>query len=339
MKRLVKRTLYLLYYIRKLDRKKFFQFLSYAASETGRSKMSILLDTAGSVYTYNISLLEYFQFRFYKKSREDRSLWAGTGYMYEYQLIMNPKRQREILDDKRLFSQNYKAFIHHQVASIQEFEEEPGLVDEMLQNPSGKIVLKLYNGKCGKQVLIKDNSDFREQDLIAFMKNQDYDLAEEFIEQHPALQEMSPSAVNTVRIFTQLDAEDKVVILGCRWRISVDRPVDNLAAGNIAAPVDTESGVVTGPAVYGDIDKPSEEFHPVTGVKIQGFQIPYWKETIEMIKAASKLHPQNRSIGWDVAITPEGPDLIEGNHDWCKLVYQLPLGVGLKHTLEEYLPS
>jgi hypothetical protein len=301
--------------------------------------MSIRLDVLGSVYKYNISLLEYFQFRFYKKDKAERASWAGTGYMYEYQLVMNPKRERDILDDKRLFSQNYKPFIHHQVSSIQEFENDPALVDDMLQNPSGKIVLKVYDGKCGKQVLIKETSEFRDKDLIAFMKKQDYDLAEEFIEQHPALQEMSPSAVNTVRIFTQLDSEDEVVILGCRWRISVDKPVDNLAAGNIAAPVDTESGILTGPAVYGDIDKPSEEFHPVTGVKIPGFQIPYWKETIEMIKAASKLHPQNRSIGWDVAITPEGPDLIEGNHDWCKLVYQLPLGTGLKHTLEEHLAS
>lgn len=336
---MIKRSLYLLYYIRQLDRKKYFHFLSYATKETGKSKCSIFFDSMGSVYKYNISLLEYFQFRFYKKDKKERSRWVGTGYMYEYQLIMNPRKQREILDDKRLFSQNYKPFIHHRVASLRELEDDPSMLDAMLQDPAGKIVLKVYDGKCGKQVLIKENSDFREQDLIAFMKDMDYDLAEEFIEQHPDLQQMSPSAVNTIRIFTQLDAQNEVVILGCRLRISVNRPVDNLAAGNIAAPVDTETGVITGPAVYGDIDKPSEEYHPVTGVKIPGFQIPFWKETIAMIKAASKLHPQNRSIGWDVAMTPRGPDLIEGNHDWCKLVYQLPLGVGLKHILEEYLPT
>ena len=43
---------------------------------------------------------------------------------------------------------------------------------------------------------------------------------------------------------------------------------------------------------------------------------------------------QNRSIGWDIVITPEGPGLIEGNHDWCKLVWQLPVGRGLKLLLE-----
>ena len=32
----------------------------------------------------------------------------------------------------------------------------------------------------------------------------------------------------------------------------------------------------------------------------------------------------------------EGPELIEGNHDWCKLLWQLPVNKGLKHVLEKY---
>lgn len=77
-----------------------------------------------------------------------------------------------------------------------------------------------------------------------------------------------------------------------------------------------------------------ESVHPVTGVAIEGFQIPYWPETLALVREASERHPQNRSIGWDIVITPEGPGLIEGNHDRCKLVWQLPVGRGLKHLLE-----
>jgi len=140
-----------------------------------------------------------------------------------------------------------------------------------------------------------------------------------------------------VRIITQLDADDQVLITGCRQRISVDSPVDNLAAGNLVAPIDLETGVINRPAVYSDITKSPETTHPITGVDIVGFQVPFWKECVELSLNAALLHPENRSVGWDIVVTENGPGLIEGNHDWCKLVWQLPVGKGLKHLLDEQL--
>ena len=60
--------------------------------------------------------------------------------------------------------------------------------------------------------------------------------------------------------------------------------MDNLAAGNIAAPIDDETGIISGSGVYSDITKAPESIHPVTGEKITGFQIPFLKETIELVK-------------------------------------------------------
>jgi len=55
------------------------------------------------------------------------------------------------------------------------------------------------------------------------------------------------------------------------------------------------------------------------------------------VKEAALCFPQNRSIGWDVAITSTGPQLLEANHDWCRLVWQLPVKKGLKPILENHL--
>ena len=34
-----------------------------------------------------------------------------------------------------------------------------------------------------------------------------------------------------------------------------------------------------------------------------------------MVKEAALMYPANRSIGWDIVVTEDGPGFIEGNHD------------------------
>ncbi len=331
----LKRFIYLGYYIKQLDRLKLKKFLDYSSKETGRSRASLLGDMLSSVFRYNISLLEYFQFRFFELSADERKKWAGTGYMYEFQLKMNPKNERLILDDKTLFYKHYSDFFIHKVANLDELKDK-SVINDLLSNPSGKLVFKVADGKCGAQVEIRNCSEFNGFDLLDFIKKNNYGLVEEFVNQHPEINSLSPSAVNTIRIFTQLNSEDEVKILGCRLRISVDSPVDNMAAGNLAAPIDERTGIVSGPAVYSDIEKSDCEIHPITNINIANFQVPFWSETIQLVTKAAKLHPQNRSIGWDVVITEKGPGLIEGNHDWCKLLWQLPVKKGLKKELDLY---
>lgn len=332
----LKRGLYLGYYLKQLDREKYRQFLNYTSQKTGRSKRVIVADIISSVFRYNISILEYFQFRFFELNEAEREKWAGTGYMYEYQLKMNPREHRQILDDKTLFYKNYGEFFVHQVADVNDLENKGGVADTMLSNPSGKVVFKEANGKCGAQVEIRACRDFNVRSMIEYMKSHNYGLAEEFIVQHPKINEMSPAAVNTVRVITQLNDHGGVDVLGSRFRISVDAPVDNMAAGNLAAPIDETTGRVTGPGVYSDITRSEEHYHPISHVKIDGFEIPYWNEILSMVKQAALVHPENRSIGWDVVVTEKGPGLIEGNHDWCKLLWQLPVKKGLKQWLKKY---
>lgn len=332
----MKRALYLGYYLKQLDRARFWLYLNYAHQRTGRPRLMLLTDVLQSVFIYNISLLDYFLFRFYELPNQARNAWAGTGFMYEYQLRMNPQESRQILQDKTLFYKHYSDFFVHTVADIHELETGPETAEKILKNPSGKVVFKVADGNCGKQVEIRNCGDFNPQGMIAYMHKRDFQLAEEFLIQHPELNRLSPAAVNTVRIFTQLDEAGEVVILGCRLRISVNAPVDNLAAGNLAAPIDEQTGRLNGPAVYSDITKPEEAYHPVTKVEINGFQIPFWEKALALARKAALLHPQNKSIGWDIVITKKGPGLIEGNHDWCKLLWQLPVRAGLKQILHNY---
>ena len=79
--------------------------------------------------------------------------------------------------------------------------------------------------------------------------------------------------------------------------------------------------------------------HPETNCEIKGFRIPYWQEVINLVKESSKVVPEVETIGWDIAITPNGPELVEGNDNWNKDSFQLSYGKGRKYLLEKYIEA
>ena len=324
---------YLAYYLKKMDWRLLTRFMNYVEDQKGWSSAKqwqyILTDSV----RFNISPLEYFQFRFFDLTDDEKAQWAGTGTMYEFQRKANPPESRLVLLDKRMFFRVYRQFFLHQLFTIEELQTSKSLLADMIAG-NEKLVLKESTGNCGSGVAVRPTGSMSTAGVIEYMKEHKFDLIETYIRQHPILARLSPSGVNTVRVFTQIRQSGEYEVLGCRLRISVNSEVDNLAAGNLAAPIDTETGMVYGPGVYADMTRPAERNHPVSGQAIVGFQVPYWRETLAMVHEASLLDTRNRSIGWDVAITEDGPGLIEGNHDWCKLVWQLPVGKGLKPLLD-----
>lgn len=333
----IKRLIYLGYYLKSLDKAKFNKFVNFVMQKNNISKTKLYADILKSILKHNISILDYFYFRFYDLTQSERAEYAGTGHMYEYQLKMNPKEHREILENKLQFLTSYSDFILHNYASKSDFLSNESISNKLLTNKSNKLVSKSSDGQCGDGVEVFDLDELKKEEVLLKIKSSDNDLIEEFILQHDDLMKLSPSGLNTVRIFTQLNNEGGVDILGARLRLTVDSYVDNLAAGNIAAQIDAETGVINAKGVYSDITKNDEEVHPKTKEKIVGFKIPFWKESLNMVKKAALLKPENRSIGWDVAITNDGPELLEGNHNWCKLLWQLPAKEGMKQELEKYV--
>lgn len=332
-----KNILYFFYYLKKIDSGKFYRFSSFVSDSRGLSKWMQIFGIVNDCLVYKISILEYYYFGFYDLTPSEKREWAGTGFMYEYQLLMNPKQSRNVLEDKRLFRAKYDFLIKHRVVLKSDLKSIEACSNFLESLRSEKIVLKHHDGNCGVGIKIIDLRNIDKHSLFKLLKSNNYEIIEEYIMQHPLMNNLSPSGVNTVRIFTQLDGLNNVDILGCRLRISIDSSVDNMAAGNIAAPIDITTGRIIGAGVYSDITKEEVTVHPITGVELIGFQIPFWKETVEMSIKAALTFTDNRSVGWDIAITSQGPTLIEGNHDWCKLLWQLPIKSGMKHILLEYL--
>ncbi|MDF1576024.1 MAG: sugar-transfer associated ATP-grasp domain-containing protein [Bacteroidales bacterium] len=328
----MRRVIYLLYYFKQTDYKKLWKFVRYATDKTAKPGCRVFADAVCAVFRYNISILDYFYFRFFELEKSDRKTWAGTGYLYEYQLAMNPKKSRELLENKIQFLDHFGKFVNRRYYSLKELKENVKAMETVFSDPAARLVLKNSRGQVGAEVEVISVSGYTADSLINYMSKKDYDLLEEYVVQHPSIMKLSPSGLNTVRIFTQVH-DGSVSFLGARLRISVNSTVDNMGAGNLAAPVDLSSGIVCGPGVYSDITKDDTAIHPVTGIAIEGFQIPFWSEVMKLAEDAALFSSENKSVGWDIAITKGGPQLIEGNHNWCKLLWQLPVKQGLKNEL------
>jgi hypothetical protein len=123
---MIKRALYLGYYFKQMKWDLLKKFLAHTSKETKKSKTFLMLESILDVFRYNVSILEYFQFGFFDKKSLDKKTWAGTGFMYEYQLIMNPVEKRIILDDKAQFYKSYNKYFVHKIGVVDELKASSG---------------------------------------------------------------------------------------------------------------------------------------------------------------------------------------------------------------------
>jgi len=137
----------------------------------------------------------------------------------------------------------------------------------------------------------------------------------EAVEQHPAINAIYGKSINTLRILTHKD-KDNVDIISSFIRLGAGGSiVDNGSSGGLFVGIEQESGALKRTA-YRDMKFGGGEFgvHPDTGFRFEDFEIPYFKEACELAEKAARYIP-NGFIGWDIALTENGPTIIEGNED------------------------
>jgi hypothetical protein len=148
-------------------------------------------------------------------------------------------------------------------------------------------------------------------------------LVQPRIEQHATLDAITPASVNTVRIDTVF-IEHRLEHTAAMLRMSDgSASTDNVSRGGFLVAVDLRTGTLARDArQLGRIDRRIVTTHPQTGFRFEGARLPFWGELLDVVRrAAEELWPL-RTIGWDVAITPGGPLLVEANHTHGAIVLQ-----------------
>jgi hypothetical protein len=137
-------------------------------------------------------------------------------------------------------------------------------------------------------------------------------IVQEGLTQHDELSRIYPQAVNTYRIITEYINGDARVLY-CVVRLgSGGRQIDNASAGGIFVRINLDTGALYDSAQA--FDQSTCTKHPDTGFIFKDAVMQTWTETKAFTLAAARKFREIRYIGWDIAVTKDGPAVIEFNN-------------------------
>ncbi len=202
----------------------------------------------------------------------------------------------------------------------------------------GRVILKPDFGSQGKGVYSLKAEEIPEKLLPLYgeIKGKNY-ICEQYLVQHSAIAAVNPSSVNTIRIFTLCDGKSVKITSAALRTGGAESVCDNMSAGGVGASVDIESGVVCTRGI--DFEKNIYMYHPATGVQFLGLQIPFWEEVKNMVKVAAMRAKTTAVFGWDIAITENGPAIIEVNKRPAGRLAQISSGAPCGREIIDFIDS
>lgn len=129
-------------------------------------------------------------------------------------------------------------------------------------------------------------------------------------------------ALNTIRLVTLVTRSGSREVVQAAIRLGLGGGVtDNFgdgSAGNGIVELDPATGrmgplLVARPDGCGFVATPTV---PSSGIRIEGVELPGWREALELAYSATGPFLPLRCVGWDIAITTRGPVLVEANREW-----------------------
>ena len=239
----------------------------------------------------------------------------------------------KVFADKRRFIALCERFGLPAIGIIAEFEG--GRVKRwggagQLELPQSDLFAKPALGRCANGVLLYKfvspgvymdssgslTSDDEIIETLSKYSEKDPYILQKRLSNHPQIARLSPGALATSRVVTCClpdgRCEDIVAIFKMATGVNF---ADNFSIGGIAISVDKSSGIL-GAARTRNLQSGKLDCHPDTGARIAGFCIPHWHQVIQLCLEAHAVFSDYAFVGWDVAVTEDGPVLVEGNLDW-----------------------
>ncbi len=297
--------------VRTMSFKTMFGIIDQIHDELGQAKIVTFIDMIICAVTANIGYLDYHVFGFAKVKGAKRKTFMTMNENLSLVRQVNNPEDYKLFDNKVLFFEHFGKFTGRGFLNL-----EGKTAADLESFCKGKSVVfakqtETFGGQGITREPLSDETDYNEL-YKKLMDNKQY-LIEDAIVQHSKMNELYAGSVNTLRMVTLVNNENEPHFMYALVRMGQKgAKVDNISSGGMYAPVNAD-GIITH-AAFCDKEGICHDVHPTSGTKLIGFEIPYFKEAVELVKEAAMVIPGMRYVGWDIAITENGPILVEGNN-------------------------
>lgn len=310
--------------------KRFYNDLKEISKVNHKPAWFMFLDTAVSVLLFGAGLQDYLNYKFYEKSFRERRTYVTIGYMDKVYRTLAKLEYSPFISNKVSFHKNYGKYTKREYFSPEDTFEN----FEKFLSRHDEFVMKPQIGLGGSNIVKVKTSEIEDRQAFYQEIREKKACVEELIVQDETWGALSPNSVNTLRVMTGA-VNGRSWLLFAAARIGSGKTLaDNFHQGGKGVLVDLETGRLVG----NGIDKKlNESPTSITGIPFDGFQIPYWEEIKKMVLEAALVNDKINIIGWDVAISKDGPLLIEGNRGPGWDLVQVLLKKGTKYMLEDLM--
>lgn len=305
---------------------------------SGKGYLRQALEQLGVALQHTIPPYEYYA----KELFLDENRRRATDYIFDYELnrlygFLNGHRDTQVLSNKVAF----RAFCReHGLASVPvvaEFYDGRMFRIEGEELPACDLFVKQSRGSKGIGTMRWDyrgpdrysGSDGRvltQAELIDLLKKHSHTAP--YIVQpraitHERLRDLTTGAVVTARVVTAKMPDGEIELLGSVLKIPTGSMIGDHFVDGLFSPIDEPTGAL-GPASRLGLVWKRYDRHPDTGGQITGRRLSDWGDIVDLARRTHAALDNFVFIGWDIALSNDGPTLLEGNHCPSSVLMERP---------------
>lgn len=306
-------------------------------------KPKIVLDYLQLYRKKGLTQDEYDNYEFWKQKENFRKTFLGLNEQRFYLDYLNPIKYYSLARNKYIAHKMLEktgikksilyCYYHPEAKYIKSNENVSdlnGVIRILKEKKVQSCVIKTTESSHGDNVWVIKAIDYQETDAVLTRFDDKTLLLSSVLGKEPLIFEgvviqtkqfasFNKSSVNTVRFMTTLFPNGSAKVIATFIKIGREgKCVDNAGdGGNVDVCVDVDTGEIKYAIKYDGWHNITEiECHPDSGNQLNGIIINNWQSIKEEVIKYQQAFPYCKAAGWDIAITDEGPVVIEVNDFW-----------------------